>query len=207
MIQSCRLEAMLAAESCHLAGRCYRNRSSRRPPCCGNYMVTVGPRRPQLDLNKMMCVCWCVWLFLSFFYSFSSFPQQAGRQIKSSLALRTRLIGLIPSIFRSSKVKNKHHSSDMHMLELQASRELGSPGRRSRPAPFSGMHRECWDICIRAQTGKTRTRTRTRAHGRWQKPRPAMGDSEVREAEELKKLLRQPIKSGKERTAPLTRSA
>lgn len=95
MIQSCRLEAMLAAESCHRCGRCYRNRSSCRPPCCGNYMVTVGRRRPQLDLNRMICVLVC--MAVSQFFTFSSFPQQAGRQIRSSLVLIIILILLISS--------------------------------------------------------------------------------------------------------------
>lgn len=60
MIQSCRLEAMLVAGSCHCYGRCYRNSSSRCPPCCGNSRVAASHRRAQLDLNKTTCVCVCV---------------------------------------------------------------------------------------------------------------------------------------------------
>lgn len=96
MIQSCRLEAMLAAESCHRCGRCYRNRSSCRPPCCGNYMVTVGRRRPQLDLNRMIrvLVCMAVSQFFYFFF-FSSTSRQANQVISGANNNNTNITNFI----------------------------------------------------------------------------------------------------------------
>lgn len=79
MIQSCKLEAMLVAGSCHRYSHCYRNSSSRCPPCCGNYRVADSHRRAQLDLNKTTCVCVCVCMAVSQFLLFVLTSRQANQ--------------------------------------------------------------------------------------------------------------------------------
>lgn len=150
MIQSCRLEAMLAAESCHLCGRCYRNSSSCRPLCCGNYMVTVGRRRPQLHLNKMICVLVCMavsqfLLFLLFLNKQAGKSSHLGHYLTSNNNVTNSIQPLNVLLI---KMKKKNIIPVIFTCWNYTQAQNGASVRRHRPARSSGMHRECCDFCI-----------------------------------------------------------